>query len=98
MKREIELKQAVIVNKTESVRVGRRMNARLRRWSYSLLAVFGIFGGLSALFVGIVLVIIHGFMKSDAVFDRVGTGLLIVALPMILIGSIFLDLINDNKI
>jgi len=97
MKREIELEQAVVINQTESVRVVRRMNARLRRWSFSLLAVFGIFGGLSALFVGIVLVVIHGFMKSDAVFDRIGTDLLITALPMILFGSIFVDKIPEKK-
>jgi len=97
MKREIELKQTAIVKQTESVRVGHRMDPRLRRWSCSLLAVFGIFGGLSALFVGIVLVVIHGFMKSDAVFDRIGTDLLIAALPMILFGSIFVDKIPEKK-
>ena len=48
--------------------------------------------------VGIVLVVIHGFMKNDAVFDSIGTGLLIAALPMILIGSIFLDMINEKNV
>lgn len=63
----------------------------------SILASFGIFGGISSLFVGIVFVIIHSFIGADTIFDRMGTGLLIIAIPMILIGAIFLDEIKLKK-
>ena len=63
----------------------------------SILASFGIFGGISSLFVGIVCVLIHGMISRDRIFDEVGTILLIAAIPMILVGSVFLDEIN-NKI
>ncbi len=63
----------------------------------SILAALGIFGGISSLFVGIVSVVIHGLVSGDTLFDRVGTFLLIVAIPMILIGSIFLDEIPGKK-
>ncbi|CAN5512317.1 hypothetical protein BH10ACI2_BH10ACI2_25190 [soil metagenome] len=64
---------------------------------YALIASFGIFGGISALFVGIVSVIIHAVATGDRLFDRIGTGLLIVAIPMILIGSLFVDEIEVKK-
>lgn len=63
----------------------------------AVLASFGVLGGVSALFVGIVSVIIHGILPQEHIFNRVGTVLLIVAIPMILIGSIFLDEIELRK-
>ena len=65
--------------------------------AYALLASFGIFGGISALFVGIVSVIIHAVVASDILFDRIGTALLIAAIPMILFGSFFVDGIEGKK-
>ena len=62
----------------------------------SILASLGIFGGISSLFVGIVCVVVHAVFSHDRVFDRVGTVLLILAIPMILIGSVFLDEINNK--
>jgi hypothetical protein len=59
-------------------------------------ASIGIFGGISALFVGLVCVVIHAAVAGDIIFDRAGTTFLIVAIPAILIGSIFLDEI-DHK-
>ena len=63
----------------------------------TVLASLGLFGGISSLFVGIVFVVLHGFIAAERMFDRVGTGLLIVAIPMILLGSIFLDEIEIKK-
>jgi hypothetical protein len=63
----------------------------------SVLASFGIFGGISSLFIGIVFVILHSIVTAERMFDRIGTGLLIVAIPMILIGSVFLDEIDIKK-
>lgn len=63
----------------------------------SVMASFGIFGGISALFVGLICVVVHGLLAGDKAFDSVGTVLLISAIPMILVGSIFLDEIETNK-
>jgi hypothetical protein len=69
----------------------------LRPFPCSVLAATGIFGGLSALFVGLVCIVLHALIPGDVMFSRVGTVLLVVAIPMILIGSIFLDEIDKNK-
>ena len=74
-----------------------KTNTRMRPLVFSILSMFGIFGGISALFVGIVCVIVHGAFAHDMVLNKVGTGLLIVAIPMILVGSIFLDEIEGKK-
>ena len=81
----------------ETSRREARRNGQIRPWIWSILASLGIFGGISSLFVGLVFVAIHGLLSTDTIFDRVGTGLLIVAIPMILIGSICVDKIEDKK-
>ena len=63
----------------------------------SILAAVGIFGGISALFIGLVCIVIHAAIPGDRSFDQVGTILLITAIPAILIGSIFLDEIREIK-
>ena len=63
----------------------------------SVLASFGIFGGIASLFIGLLFVVLHGVVKDDQIFDKCGTDLLIVAIPMILVGSIFLDEVQRNK-
>lgn len=65
---------------------------------FAVLAILGIFGGISALFIGLVLVVIHGVLLGDTTFNQMGTGLLVVAIPMILIGSIFLDKIEEKNV
>lgn len=92
----MDIEKAVIA--TESVAKSR---SRLRRFVLrpsvcSICASFGIFGGLSALFIGLVCVVVHAIAASERVFDRVGTVLLILAIPTILTGSIFLDEINQK--
>lgn len=81
---------------------GNRSAGRLRRailspFLCSVLATIGIFGGISALFSGLICVILHALISGDTAFDRVGTILLISAIPMILVGSIFLDEIEKRK-
>jgi hypothetical protein len=66
-----------------------------RRAVYTVLSTFGIFGGISALSVGLVLVVIQSVAISDRIFDRIGTILLIVAIPLILTGSIFLGKVDE---
>ncbi|MEO6050396.1 MAG: hypothetical protein ABIP78_03590 [Pyrinomonadaceae bacterium] len=79
-----------------------RPKGRLRRTLLnplfcSVLASFGIFGGISALFIGLICVVVHSLVAADKVFDSVGTILLKAAIPMILIGSVFLDEIPGKK-
>jgi hypothetical protein len=99
MKEEEEMKSTAFVSGFVSSHKSRGSvrNALLTPFVSAVLASFGIFGGISSLFVGIVSVIIHGVVSGDRLFDRVGTILLIVAIPMILIGSVFLDEIEKKK-
>jgi len=99
MKQGFEAKVTTLTNSLdlERARQKYRRSARLRPTIFSILATLGIFGGISALFVGLVFVVIHGVLSGDVTFNRVGTGLLIVAIPMILIGSVFLDEIEVKK-
>ena len=99
MKNGIETKSAVVSDAEASVPWPRRTeeNMRLRKMVFSALAAFGVFGGISALFVGIVFVVLHGVIAGDRMFDTIGTGLLIAAIPMILTGSIFVDKIGVLK-
>lgn len=79
-----------------------KAKGRLRRTIFSplfcsIVATIGIFGGISALFSGLICVILHSLVNRDTAFDTVGTILLISAIPMILVGSIFLDEIEKGK-
>lgn len=62
-----------------------------------ILAALGIFGGIGTLFLGIVCVIVHGVVINDKFFDRAGTALLIVAIPIIFCGSVLLDEVDPSK-
>ncbi|HEV8590893.1 MAG TPA: hypothetical protein VGQ55_02240 [Pyrinomonadaceae bacterium] len=72
-------------------------NSRTRSLVFTVLAFLGVFGGMSALFVGLVFVVIHGVLSGDVIFNQVGTGLLFVAIPMILLGSVCADAIEGKK-
>ena len=63
----------------------------------SIGAAVGIFGGISALFAGLLCVLIHGLLAGDRMFSGVATVLLIIAIPMILAGSVFLDEIEQKN-
>lgn len=63
----------------------------------SVLAALGIFGGISALFAGLICVVVHSVVAGDTIFDTVGTVLLVAAIPAILIGSVFLDEIKPGN-
>ena len=96
---ELEINSNTIAANNKPVSESRRTMRRaiLTPMVCSLLASFGIFGGVASLFVGIVFVLLHSMVNGDRMFDRLGTGLLIVAIPMILTGSVFLDEINIKK-
>ena len=95
MKSEAELKHVALPRAADSRSAIRRK--LMSPLVCAVLASFGVLGGVSALFVGIVSVVIHGIVPQEHVFNRVGTALLMVAIPMILIGSIFLDEIDQRK-
>ena len=96
MRGETQIKRAII-REHNTVKIGPRLRKSILRPSVcAVCASFGIFGGLAALFIGIVCVAIHAVVPGDLTFDSVGTMLLIAAIPMILIGSIFLDEIHQN--
>jgi hypothetical protein len=67
--------------------------ARRKRkpFARSMAAAAGIFSGIASLFIGLVCVVVHVAVQSDKVFDRVGSILLICAIPLMLTGSLFLD-------
>lgn len=99
MRREMDIGATTLA---APVRVPGRMRTALRKtvlrpFPCSIMAAVGIFGGISSLFVGLACIVIHAVVAGDTVFDRVGTVLLVVAIPMILIGSIFLDEIEGNR-
>lgn len=97
MKSEIHLK-TVAKPETSATRPKSRLRrAILTPVVCSIMASLGIFGGISALVVGLFAVVIHCVIPADMIFNSVGTILLITAIPMILIGSIFLDEIEGKK-
>jgi len=63
----------------------------------SIAATLGIFGGASSLVAGLLCISIHLFIAQDVVFNRAGTTLLILGIPLLLLGSVFLDEIETNK-
>ena len=63
----------------------------------SALALAGIGGGLLAIFFGFVFIIIHAILEHDTIFNQIGTFLTVISIPMILVGSIFLDKFGENK-
>jgi hypothetical protein len=60
------------------------------------MAGLGIFGGVSSLFAGVISAVIHGLLPSYGL-DRGSTVLLVIAIPMILIGSVFLDEVRLSR-
>ena len=99
MRHQIELESSILSNSpvTPNVKNMPVVQRKKRPLIFSVLASVGVFGGISALFVGLVFVVIHGILAADVIFDKVGTGLLIAALPMILLGSICIDEIEEKK-
>lgn len=63
----------------------------------SVAATIGIFGGISSLIAGLLCISIHLFVASDVVFDGADTTLLILGIPLLLLGSVFLDEIETQK-
>lgn len=92
------INRPIVTEKSETKMVKRILERTvLRPMPAAIIAATGIFGGVASLFIGLVCVAIHSVATSDRAFDQVGTVLLIIAIPMILVGSIFLDEVEINK-
>lgn len=85
-----EIKQT----KGERGRLRRRI---LNRLVCSVLASLGVFGGISSLVAGCLSVVLHGIIPGDTLFGGAGTVLLILGIPLLLLGSVFLDEIDLKK-
>src|SRR4051812_45094303 len=98
MKREVKVESTMIAGSSATPNGSdRRLRKRLLNpLLCSICATFGIFGGLSSLLIGLVCVLVHAAIPNENLFDRMGTVLLISGIPLILLGSIFIDQI-ENK-
>ena len=99
MKRDIKVENAMVAHSvTTPSGFGWHMRKRiLNPVLCSICASLGIFGGLSSLIIGLVCVLLHAAIPDDNMFDRMGTILLIGGIPLILLGSIFIDEIENNQ-
>lgn len=85
----------------EAIRSERSPAKRDRSKSKAILGTglaFLFFGGgfLSPL-LGMASIIIHSAISNDTVFGRIGTFFMIISIPMILLGSHFMDLIERKS-
>jgi hypothetical protein len=81
--REITIVKAVAPNKRSTTKIA--------------LAFGCLLGGFAAPFVGLLLLIFHEIF-NDGLLNRIGTVLMIVSIPLILLGSIFMDSIDGNHV
>ncbi len=65
---------------------------------FSALAAAFLGGGFAAPFFGLVFFIFHSLRLSEELFSKIGTFLMIIAIPMMLCGSHFLDKLEEQKI
>lgn len=61
------------------------------------LAFACLFAGFATPFVGLILLIFHEIF-NDGLLNRIGTVLMIVSIPLILLGSILMDLIDGKNV
>jgi hypothetical protein len=77
--------------------------AVFQRWTIGsgklpyLLAFGGICGGISAIFIGFILMIIHSALTGDTILDEIGTVLMIAGIPMLFLGGHFMDKALEKK-
>lgn len=90
------MKSSYLVDEVSTAKKKSLRKRLLRPGFCTVVAAVGIFGGISALFAGLLCVVIHEILSADVVYNQVGTTLLISAIPMILVGSIFLDEIRGT--
>jgi hypothetical protein len=57
----------------------------------SALAFVCLSWGVLAPILGLVFIILHSAVEADQIFGEIGTGLMVVSIPLLLAGSHFLD-------
>jgi hypothetical protein len=63
----------------------------------SALAFVCLSWGVLAPILGLVFIIIHSAVEADQVFGEIGTGLMVVSIPLLLAGSHFLDVWDKHR-
>lgn len=63
----------------------------------SIGAAVGVFGGIAFIVFGLLCVVIHAIVGRDTVLDNVGALMMIVAIPMLMLGAMFMDEIDSKK-
>jgi hypothetical protein len=63
----------------------------------SALAFVCLSWGVLAPILGLVFIIIHSAVQTDHVFGDIGTGLMVVSIPLLLAGSHFLDVWDKHR-
>ena len=67
-----------------------------RRVTKVALAFACLFGGFASSGIGFVLLIFHEIF-NDSVLNSIGTVLMIVSIPLILLGSVFMDSVDGSR-
>lgn len=67
-----------------------------KRTTKITLAFACLFAGFATPFVGLILLIFHEIF-NDGLLNRIGTVLMIVSIPLILLGSILMDLVVEKS-
>ena len=68
-----------------------RNPSKRKKTMLSILALLGISGGFVTPFLGLLCIIAHAMLPNDTAFNRIGTALMMIAIPLLLAGSHFLD-------
>jgi hypothetical protein len=77
----------------EALSSSKRLNARVVLSTAALLCFVG---GFLAPILGLVIIIIHTAIPGDHALERVGTALMIVSIPLLLLGSHLMDLFERS--
>ncbi len=84
----------VVAKEGPRVKVARRLNARVML-STAALVCFA--GGFLAPLLGLFIIIVHTAVPGDKTLELVGTWLMIVSIPLLLLGSHLMDLFERNR-
>ena len=85
--------------KTIEAKRSKKLNNQTTQAENIYLIVAGIFmiTGFFAPLLGIILVIVHAAVAEDVVFNRAATILFVVSIPLLFIGSHFMDIHRDRR-
>lgn len=73
---------------------GKRLNARVLLSTAALLCFVA---GFLAPILGLAILVIHTLLPGDLALERLGTALMIISIPLLLIGSHLMDLFESRS-